>query len=145
MESRSKVQRIFEMSAPHQRFYKCKRRRPNTPPSGSTGRPRPGFTQPLVGVFVCAWQAGGSDVGQHRTALAQLDWVSGRVYGNTPGCCLKPRPRAATGRGCRRLLLHFTQPVFDDVADRDDADDLIALDYRNVLCWLEQVKLLWFG
>jgi hypothetical protein len=33
---------------------------------------------------------------------------------------------------CRGLLLHFAQPVFDDVADRDDADQLISLDYRNV-------------
>ena len=33
---------------------------------------------------------------------------------------------------CRGLLLHFAQPVFDDVADRDDADQLISFDYRNV-------------
>src|SRR5215475_14355243 len=32
----------------------------------------------------------------------------------------------------RGLMLHYPQPVFDDVADRHDADQLIPLDYRNV-------------
>jgi hypothetical protein len=33
---------------------------------------------------------------------------------------------------CRGLLFHFTQPVFDDVADRHNADQLISLNHWNV-------------
>jgi hypothetical protein len=59
-------------------------------------------------------------------------FISYRNVAVAPRFCSVPLCALDIVAQCRGLLLHYPQPVFDDVADRYDADQLIPLDYRNV-------------